>query len=271
MSLALGLLAAGVAAVTHAGPWPTPARADAHVFRYEAQEAGAGSTKGYRTEFRLRTDGKGGVVADVIASQTYDGKAWTPVVADRACRGAMGARPGELASVRLFPLSPERAKLGDAFLPACAPAGVFFPLTDILNVALILASDTFSARKLGAAGDKVGFAGFSTTLDRLGVQMVEASDGGEVTLVSVDRDQATIDWKPATAKITLVEQAGASAVHLSGTESFAFRVVVERSTGALVRADTLYDDLDLVVTVPGLAPDKSPRVVVKRSVHISAH
>ena len=269
-SLAAALLAAASAAsAAQAAPWPTPARPGVQVFRYEGQEAAPGSIKGYRTDFRLRTDHAGGVTAAIISSQTFDGRAWTPVTADPACLAAMGARPGELATVRLYPMSPEAAKLGDAFLAPCAPAGVFFPLTDILNVTLILASDTFGVRKLAAPGEKASFAGFSTTLDRLGIQMAEASAGGEVTLVSVGKDQATLDWKPAPSKITLVEQAGGSAVHLSGTETFAFRLVVDRRTGVLVRADSLYDDLDLAIAAPGLPVDKPPRMAVKRTVSIS--
>jgi hypothetical protein len=268
-SLALALLAASAASAGQTAPWPTPAKAGAQVFRYEAQEAAPGSIKGYRTDFRLRTEHAGGVTAEIISSQTFDGKTWTPVAADPACLAAMGARPGELATVRLYPMTPERARLGDAFLAACAPAGVFFPLTDILNVTLILASDTFGVRKLAAPGDKASFAGFSTTLDRLGIQMAEASDGGEVTLVSMDEDQATLDWKPTTSKITLVEQAGGSAVHLSGTETFAFRLVVGRRTGALVRAQSIHDDLDLAIAAPGLPVDKPPRMAVKRTVSIS--
>ncbi len=268
-TLALALLAASVASIGQAAPWPTPAKPGAQVFRYEGQEAAPGSVKGYRTDFRLRTDHGGGVTAAIISSQTFDGKSWTTVKADPACLAAMGARPGELAMVRLYPMSPEAAKLGDAFLAPCAPAGVFFPLTDILNVTLILASDTFGVRKLAAPGDKASFAGFSTTLDRLGIQMAEASDGGEVTLVSMDKDQATLDWKPTPSKITLVEQAGGSAVHLSGTETFAFRLVVDRHTGALARAQSLYDDLDLAVAAPGLPVDKPPRLAVKRTVSIS--
>jgi hypothetical protein len=267
-ALALALLAAVcAAAAAPAAPWPAPAKASAQVFRYEGREVSSVSTKGYRTDFRLRTDGRGGVVADIVSSQTYDGRAWTPVAVDPTCAEAMEARRGELASIRLYPMTSERAKLGDAFLAPCAPAGVFFPLTDILNVAVILASDAFSVRKLAAPGDKASFGGFSTTLDRLGVQMAETSDGGEVTLVSADRHLATIDWKPAPATITLVEQAGATSIHLSGTETFAFRVEVDRRTGALVRADSLYDDLDLVVAAPGLP--HPPRLAVKRRVAIS--
>jgi hypothetical protein len=98
--------------------------------------------------------------------------------------------------------------------------------------------------------------------------MAEASDGGEVTLVSMDKDQATLDWKPSPAKIALVEQAGGMAIHLSGTETFAFRLVVDRHTGALVRADSLYDDLDLAIAAPGVPTDKPPRMGVKRTVAI---
>ena len=266
-TLALILAAWGGAA--HAGAWPIPAAAGSQSFRYEAMEVSRVSTKGYRTDFSLRSDGRGGVVADIVSSQTYDGKAWTPVVVDDACRKAMDAPPGELARVKLYPLTPDQTRLGDAFLAQCAPAGVFFPLTDILNVVLIVASETFGVRRLAAPGDATGCAGFATSLDRLGLPMTDASEGGPLSLASVDGGQATLDWKPTPSRIEMVETSGASQIRLSGTETFAFRVLVDRRTGSLAGAQSLYDDLDLGVAIATLPPEKRPRLAVKRTVTIT--
>jgi hypothetical protein len=190
------------------------------------------------------------------------------VSTDAACAKAMGAKPGRLATVRLSPLSVEQAKLGDAFLATCAPAAVFFPLTDILNIALIQSSDRFHASDLKSVGQANAFPGFSTSLDRAGIAMQESSDGGQVSLASLDDRHATIDWKPDVAKLDLVEQNGGQAVKLDGTEHFAFRLVIDARTGWLERANSLYDDLDMTVAVPNVPADKSPRVVVKRVVTI---
>ena len=241
-------------------------------YRYEAREIAPGSTKGYRVDFRLRSAGNGGELVEIVRSQTLDGKDWKPVTVDPACAQALHARPGEHATIALYPLSADQAKLGDAFMAPCAPAGVFFPLTDILNVVLILASDRFHVRDLKMPGQSAAFSGFSTRLDRLGVTMAESSDGGTVGLVSLDKSRGVIAWKPSPAKLDLVDHDGAGPgkpVHLSGTEHFAFRVVVDRPAGALERADTLYDDLDLAVVLPNLPAEKYPHLAVRREVTIT--
>jgi hypothetical protein len=260
--LATGAAAAGPA------PWrraPTPGVAS---YRYDVREIVGATTRGYRTDYRIRVRGDGRVVAEIVSVQTLDGKGFTPVTVDPACAAAMHARPGELATVQLFPLSPEQAKLGDAFLAPCAPAGVFFPLTDILNVALIQASKTFHLDSLNKVGQVSDFPGFSTSLDRAGVAMAEESPGGKITLQSLEGGRATLDWAPNPAALHLVEQNAGPPVKLDGTEHFAFRLVLDAGSGWPRQADTLYDDLDMRVAVPGLPPDKLPKVAIKRLVSI---
>jgi hypothetical protein len=54
-------------------------------------------------------------------------------------------------------------------------------------------------------------------------------------------------------------------VTLHGTEHWSFRIILDRRTGALLDAHTLYDDLDLaVVGAPG-----APHVAISRVVTIS--
>jgi hypothetical protein len=192
------------------------------------------------------------------------------VAVDPACAAALHAKPGELAEVRLFPLTPEQAKLGDAFLPNCAPAGVFFPLTDILNVVLIQSSDTFHLRDLKKVGQSASFAGFTTSVDRPEISMTETSTGGSISLAGIEKGRALVDWKPDISKLDLVEKdAGGPGkpFTLSGTEHFAFRVQIDVKTGTLERADTLYDDLDMTVQIPG-GQGPSPRVAIKRIVSL---
>ena len=267
---ALSVALAASSTVAWAGVVATPPHAGVHSYRYEVQEVSPVSTKGYRTDIRLTSDGHGGAVADLIDSQTYDGKTWTRVTVDPACAAALHARPGELARVTLLPLSPEQAKLGDAFLAPCAPAGVFFPLTDILNVVLIQSSDAFHLRDLNEVGQSATFPGFATSIDRPEISMTETSSGGSISLAGVEAGRAQVDWKPDVAKLDLVEKnAGGPAkpFTLSGTEHFAFRVQIDVKTGTLERADTLYDDLDMTVQVPG-AEGPAPRVAIKRIVSL---
>ncbi|HLY78724.1 MAG TPA: hypothetical protein VKQ70_05080 [Caulobacteraceae bacterium] len=261
-------LACLTAEAAHAAPWRAAPDAGAQTFRYEVRELSSGPTRGYRMDYRLRADRKGGLVAEIVRTATFDGKDFTPVTVDDACAKAMSARPGELATVRLAPLTVEQAKLGDAFLPSCAPGAVFFPLTDILNVALIQLSDRFHVGDLKRVGQTVRFPGFSTSLDRAGVAMAETSPGGEIGLTSLDQGAATLDWKPEPADLDLTENYGGQAIKLHGTEHFAFRLVIDARTGWLEHGETLYDNLDMAVALPNVPPDKAPRVTIKRVVSI---
>ena len=259
---------AGATVAAASAPWRAAPDAGARTYRYEVHELTGGSVRGYRMDYRLRADGKGGVTADVIRTATFDGTAYTPAVVDAACAKAMNARPGEVASLSLFPLTAAQAKLGDAFLPDCAPPAVFFPLTDILNVVLIQSSDRFRVGALKTVGQSAPFAGFSTSLDRAGMAMAETASGGAVTLTSLDHGEATLDWKPEPAELDLTEGSGGQAIKLHGTEHFAFRLVIDARTGWLKRGETLSDDLDMAVALPNAPADKAPRVATRRMVSI---
>lgn len=273
LSLAI-VLAAGASLTAPAQakpPWRTPWAAATHTYRYEATEGdpGASSDEGKRVDFRLETDAGGGVVAHILAEDVLSGGAWKPLAIDAACRGALGGKADELAEVRLLPLSPAAAKLGDAFMATCAPDDLFNPMTDVLNVALIIAADQFRARDLTRAGQTVSFPGLTTSLDRGDFAMSESSDTGEVTLESLDASSATLDWKPSVSKLDMTKGAGAQRIPMSGTEHFAFRVTLDRRTGLLTEAHTIYDDVDLTVAVPSLPTDKRPHLAIRRVVSIT--
>ena len=219
-------------------------------------------------KFRLQTDGQGGAVAMVLQSEALDHGTWSPVTVDAACRSAMHAGPGELAEVRLAPLSQEAAMLGEAFLAMCAPPGIFNPITDILNVALIQTAKPFRIDALRRPGDTVSFAGFSTSLKRPNLEMSETSDGGEMSLTGVEEGRALVDWKPSPSQLHLVNKLpSGQQIPLDGTEHFAFRLEIDARTGALRSARTLYDDLDLTAAVAGPA-DRQPRLRITREVAI---
>jgi hypothetical protein len=261
------LLHAGAALAAAPHPRFTP-NSGTQTYHYEERETTAAGASGYSTDFRLRAERSGRVLVEVMKSATFDGKAFAAVVVDPTCAAAMNARPGELAGLRLYPLDAERAKLGEAFLANCAPPGVFYPLTDILNVVLIQASDRFRAGELKTVGQAVDFPGFSTTLNRAGLAMSESAPGGRIALTGLADGVATLEWRPAVAQLHMDRQAGGRQVALSGSERFAFRLSIDARSGWLRRAETLYDDLDLTVVAPNLAADKAPRVSIKRAVTI---
>ncbi len=61
---------------------------------------------------------------------------------------------------------------------------------------------------------------------------------------------------------------GSPEVMLRGVECYAFSVEIDTISGALRRAATMADALDLAVEVPGLPADKAPHVAVTREVTI---
>jgi hypothetical protein len=269
---AAAVIASSLAAPAQAKPpWRTPWAAASRAYRYEATQGdpAAAPAAGQRVDFRLATDAHGGVVAHILAGEILSGGAWKPLAIDASCREALSAQPGEVAEVRLQPLSPDAAKLGGAFMATCAPDDLFNPMTDILNVALIINAEQFHARDLTRAGQTVSFPGLSTSLDRGDFAMSESSGTGEVTLVALDRATATLDWKPSLSKLEMTKGAGAARLPMSGTEHFAFRVTLDRRTGLLTEAHTLYDDIAMTVAVPGLAADKRPHIAIRRLVSIT--
>jgi hypothetical protein len=241
----------------------TPESGLRHYF-YEASETVAGGpVHGYRTEFDLQNSGRA-VYAIIRKSSVLDGN-WKAVEPDSACRAAMHGDEASLARVKLSPLSADAAKtLGESFLAICAPAGIFFPLTDILNVVLIRGPH-FRATELRTVGQSLSFAGFAAAFDRTGVAIKENSPGGEISLASLDARRAVLNWKPALADLEIVEKTNMPAITLKGTEHFAFRVEVDRRTGMLERAAAIFDDLDMKVVA---APDSLPHVRITRTVKI---
>jgi hypothetical protein len=259
------LLVALLAGQTGSGVFPAEPRDGTRHYLYRATEmAGAHQSGGYRTEFDLETSG-GATYAVIRKSSVFDG-AWKPVEPDAKCRAAMHGDKSSLARVKLSPMDPEAAKtLGESFLPMCAPPGVFFPLTDILNVAIIPTSDRFRASELRKTGDSLAYPGFDAAFDRSGIAMRETSPGGEIKLSMLDKHRAVLDWQPAIADLELIEQAHQPPVHLKGTEHFAFRVEVDRKTGFIERAAATYDNLNLKVIG---APDSLPPLQITRTVTI---
>lgn len=266
----------GVAAPYATAAPPPPLRlqpiVSEHGYEYMVKETQAGrSGSGYVMDFRLRV-ARGGVVMAVVTSATVvAGDTRTPVAIDPACLRALHARRGELAEIRLAPLTPEQAKLGEAFMPFCAPAALFLPMTDILNVALVQTSKRFQIGRLTTVGQSVGFQGFTTSLDRPGMQMAESSDGGVTTLAGVEGENAIVLWAPSPSQLHLVQKDGAGPgkpVSLDGTEHFAFRLEIDTHTGVLQRASSVYDDLNVAVTMAGLPPGIHPRQLIHREVTI---
>jgi hypothetical protein len=233
---------------------------------YQVDQTINGTThKGYRTEFDLETE-SGAVFANIRSTAELVNGAWKPVVPDAGCRKELNGGSSSLARLQLYPIDPAKAHdLGASFLALCAPPAVFFPLTDIVNVVVIPLAAPFRASELRKVGDKVSFTGFDAGYDRAGEQLRERSHGGETSLVSLDSRRATLEWRPLPADLTLVEKATKPPTTMQGSEHFAFRLDVERQTGAIERASTIFDDLDLRIVG---APANVPHVRVSRTVTI---
>lgn len=256
---------------TAAAPGPQPVYRvkplpGAHHYLYEVIETVNGARHGgWRTEFDL-VSANGNVDAVVRNTSQFTAKRWEPVTVEAACRTAMHGGADSLARVRLWPLpAGSTAKLGASFLDTCAPPGVFFPLTDILNVAVIPYSLTFHTQDLRAVGQSERYEGFEAAYDRGGEAIKETTHGGEVRLAALDPHRAVIDWRPDLADLELTEGAQKPPMTLKGTEHWAFRLELDRASGAILRAQTTYDDLDLAIVG---APPNVPRVKITRSVLI---
>ena len=253
-------------------PFKLNATAGTRHYRYTSFEQPEGQLgTRYRVDFDLVTDASNGVTAVVRKAESAKGDIWsTPVVSDE-CKKALQGSDDALARVTLSPLSPEAAAaLGEPFMAMCAPAAYFYPMTDILNVSLIQTSPLFHLADLTSTGKSARFEGFHTKLDRFGTAMVASSPGGTITLTSLDDHVANVDWAPDPMALTLVQRATQTMPELtmSGFERFAFRVVIDRASGTLVRATTTLDSLNLVVSMQGLPPDKAPHLAIKREVAI---
>jgi hypothetical protein len=264
-ALLASIIATGAAAAPHSTYRTVPAPGVRH-YLYRVDQTINGSThKGYRTEFDLETRG-GAVFADIRSTAELENGAWKPVVPDRDCRKELNGGRSSLARLQLYPVDPAKAHdLGASFLALCAPPAIFFPLTDILNVVVIPLGTPFRANELRKVGDKRSFSGFEAGYDRAGEQLRETSHGGETRLVALDSHAATLEWRPLPADLTLVEKATNPPTTMQGSEHFAFRMDVERQTGAIERAATIFDDLDLKI-VGG--PDNIGHVRISRRVTI---
>jgi hypothetical protein len=267
--ICIALVAALAAAAVYADE-PAPIRSipapGIRHYLYEVIETINGTRhEGWRTEFDF-VSSNGAIDAVVRKTSRFDGKTWEPVAVDDACRTAMHGGAESLARVRLWPLPPESArKLDSSFLDTCAPPGVFFPLTDILNVAIIPASPTFRTQELRQVGQAVRYEGFTAASDRAGEGIKETTHGGEMRLAALDPHRAVIDWRPDLADLELTESTQKPPMTLKGTEHWAFRLELDRASGAIVRAATTYDDLDLAIVG---APPGAPNVKISRSVLI---
>jgi len=263
LALALALAAGAAAAQT---PRPT-------IYRYEASESLNGTIQSaYRVDFELARDRRGGLEAIVLRAEAADhGGEFKPVTASETCRAAMHAPPGGLARVRLWPTAGDPAEpLGAAFLDLCAPDGVFFPLTDIVNVALIPISPRFEVRRLRRVGQTARFPAFTARFGRNGRQFEEVVAGGEVALVARAPGRDTVEWRPDAARLTIREPTPQGEMLLLGAEHWAFRVGFDPRSRLLASARAIYDDIDMTAQVPGLPADKAPRLKITRQVTIEA-
>jgi len=260
VSMAAGLLLA------------TPSLAQQPVagFHYEASErVGAEVRTAYRFDFQLLKTPDGGLTAVVIqAAKSDHGGPFVPAAVSAECRLAMHAPPGALAAVRLWPAPVGPDPLGPAFLDACAPAEVFYPLTDIMNVAIIPLAPKFGARGLRTPGETRPWPGLTAQFERFGRRFEEHVPGGTLTLVASSPGETTVDWRPEPADLT-IEDHGPPPVRLHGVERWAFRVSFDPGDGMLRSAQATEDSIDVVVSMPGLPAERSPHVNLTRTVSIS--
>jgi hypothetical protein len=267
-TICITLAAAFAATAAHAAE-PAPVRAipapGVRHYLYEVIETVNGARHdGWRTEFDF-VSSNGAIDAVVRKASHFNGKGWEAVAVDDACRAAMHGSANSLARVRLWPLPAKSARqLGSSFLDTCAPPGIFFPLTDILNVAIIPASPTFRTQELRQVGQSVRYQGFAAASDRAGEGIKETTHGGEMRLAALNPQRVVIDWRPDLADLELTESTQKPPMILKGTEHWAFRLEIDRASGAIARAATTYDDLDLtIVGAPG-----APKIKISRSVLI---
>jgi hypothetical protein len=234
-------------------------------YLYEMVEMVNGARHGgWRTEFDLRSSA-GSISAIVRGASQWTAGGWKPVAVDDACRAAMHGDSASIAQVKLWPAAQTTPKLDSSFLDDCAPPGIFFPLTDILNVAVITVSESFRTQDLRSVGQAIHYAGFDAAYDRTGERIAEKSSGGEVRLAALDSRRAVIDWRPDLADLQIDDRTAGTQSSLKGTEHWAFRLEVDRRTGVLERASAIYDDLDLAIVG---APASMAHVRITRSVAI---
>jgi len=240
-------------------------------YTYTSSEKTPGQPeKRYRVDFDLATGSDGSVTAVLLKAESAVGDTWSTPAVDAACRRALHGDGHALARITLAPLSPEATKLGEEFMTMCAPAAYFFPLTDILNVSLVQTSPKFRLADLKTTGARARFEGFDTKLERLGIAIAASSPGGEILLHDMNPGVLTIDWTPDPMQIEIINRKTDTRpeVNLKGVERYAFRLEIDPASGALERAATTEDNLDLAVSMPDIPPDKMPRIAISREVAI---
>ena len=267
--IALGTCGMGVAAGEAA--FRTTATEGLRHYRYTSSEKTPGQPeKRFRVDFDLATGSDGSVTAVLLKAESAVGDTWSTPAVDPVCRRALRGDGPALARITLAPLSPEAAKLGDEFMAMCAPAAYFFPLTDILNVSLVQTSPRFRLADLKTPGARARFDGFDTRFERLGIAIAASSPGGDIVLRDQDPGRVTVDWAPDPMQIEIVNRKTDTRpeVTLKGVERYAFRLEIDAASGALERAVTTADNLDLAVSMPDVPPDKMPRIAISREVAI---
>lgn len=251
-----------------ASPRPGVAR-----YHYELTETMPGQPgKAYRMDYDIEIGRDHGVVAVVRHASERVGDVWQDVHLDSDCAAALHARTDELARIRLWPLDAAVAQSMNAdFMALCAPGALFYPMSDILNVVLVHAAPQFKLSTLHAAGDKARFDAYATQFERLGVAISVAAPGGEVQLETITPDTVTVLWASDPMNVRIIHRATASEpeVTLEGVENYAFRLQIDAHTGALRRAVTTADALDLTVLLPGLPPNAAPHLHITRAVTIA--
>jgi len=239
-------------------------------YTYQAAETVNGAPGGgYRMDFRLETDADGAIdaVIETTGAVQANGSFAASEIAED-CRARLHAPAGGLARVRLWPLAEADKDLGPSFLDACAPAALFFPLTDILNVVLVLRAPRFGASRLKRVGQVANYPAFTARFERLGQNFMEASNGGLLRWVSRKDQAAVLEWAPNPADLTII-RSGAQGVTLTGKEHWAFRVKVRSPGLGLISAKTTVDDLDLRARPAGVNPANAFPVHIHRDVAIT--
>ncbi|MEZ0243903.1 MAG: hypothetical protein ACAH11_11045, partial [Sphingomonas sp.] len=197
------------------------------------------------------SDGKGGLIAIVIGAFDTDSGKPVPASISEKCRAELHGQPGELARVTLSPRPAVAVERLDAsFMAECAPAELFFPITDVLNISRAQMFPGLSGLK--RPGDRVQAPGFATWLDRSGASVDESSPGAAIRFVALTPDRATIDWLPKPMAVTVTTHGGAgnSDSVLSGFEDIGYRLEIDPRTGVLLSAVTTHDRIDLTLSLP---------------------
>ena len=209
----------------------------------------------FRLDYDLVSDGKGSLVAVVRGAWTrQSAPEWSDAEIDAECRKAMGAQGDELGRVTLWPVAPDMAtSLGAGFMADCAPAELFFPITDILTVVQIQVSPQFGLAKLAKPGDSYQFAPYKIALDRNDTVLDLQGTGGTVQFASAVPGRATIGYHPNPSNISIIHRRAYSGadVTLTGTASGVIRLEINPDTGVLLGAEAVGDKLDVTMSLPG--------------------